>query len=151
MNGYRVAILGATGLVGREFLKVLAQRAFPLAVLKLLANPHGRLLIADEVGLGKTIEAGIILTELKARRWLDHVVVVCPSGLRHKWRQEMRKPLRARLRDSRQRGSGCVHNGRRQRTQPGGPSHHRLARAPATSRQSRAARDVGTQHRRCHR
>jgi aspartate-semialdehyde dehydrogenase len=38
MAGYRVAILGATGLVGREFLKVLAQRRFPVAELRLLAS-----------------------------------------------------------------------------------------------------------------
>ena len=38
MAGYRVAILGATGLVGREFLKVLAERKFPLAELRLLAS-----------------------------------------------------------------------------------------------------------------
>src|SRR3954452_16700510 len=61
------------------------------AVLKLLANPYGRLLIADEVGLGKTIEAGIILTELNARGALDHVLVTCPSPLTEKWRREMRE------------------------------------------------------------
>jgi superfamily II DNA or RNA helicase len=60
------------------------------AVLKLLANPYGRLLIADEVGLGKTIEAGIILTELNARSPLDHVLVGCPSPLTEKWKREMR-------------------------------------------------------------
>jgi len=60
------------------------------AVLKLLANPYGRLLIADEVGLGKTIEAGIILTELNARSPLDHVLVACPSPLTEKWRRDMR-------------------------------------------------------------
>src|SRR3954452_19278813 len=60
------------------------------AVLKLLANPYGRLLIADEVGLGKTIEAGIILTELNARGSLDHVLVTCPSPLTQKWKREMR-------------------------------------------------------------
>ena len=38
MAGYRVAILGATGLVGREFLKVLAQREFPISELRLLAS-----------------------------------------------------------------------------------------------------------------
>lgn len=61
------------------------------AVLKLLGNPYGRLLVADEVGLGKTIEAGIILTELGARRSLDHVLVACPSALTQKWRNEMRE------------------------------------------------------------
>ena len=47
------------------------------------------MLIADEVGLGKTIEAGLIWTELDARRQADRVLVVCPSGLVDKWRQEM--------------------------------------------------------------
>src|SRR4051812_35395966 len=60
------------------------------AVLKLLANPYGRLLITGEVGLGKTIEAGIILTELDARGPLDHILVACPSPLTQKWRHEMR-------------------------------------------------------------
>jgi superfamily II DNA or RNA helicase len=61
------------------------------AVLKLLQSPYSRLLIADEVGLGKTIEAGIILTELQARGTLDHVLVACPSPLTEKWRREMRE------------------------------------------------------------
>lgn len=61
------------------------------AVLKLLASPYGRLLIADEVGLGKTIEAGIILTELSARGSVDHVLIACPSPLKEKWRSEMRE------------------------------------------------------------
>ena len=48
-----------------------------------------RLLIADEVGLGKTIEAGLVWTELEARRLADRVLVVCPSGLVSKWKLEM--------------------------------------------------------------
>ena len=47
------------------------------------------MLIADEVGLGKTIEAGLIWTELDARGAADRVLVVCPSGLVGKWRDEM--------------------------------------------------------------
>ena len=58
--------------------------------LKFLANPDQRLLIADEVGLGKTIEAGIIFLELQARLDLRRVLVVCPSALRYKWQDEMR-------------------------------------------------------------
>jgi SNF2 family DNA or RNA helicase len=58
--------------------------------LKFLANPDQRLLIADEVGLGKTIEAGIIFVELQARLGLDRVLIVCPSSLRQKWQDEMK-------------------------------------------------------------
>lgn len=58
-------------------------------VLKLLQSGKARLLIADEVGLGKTIEAGLIWTELEARQEADRVLVVCPSGLLGKWKEEM--------------------------------------------------------------
>jgi SNF2 family DNA or RNA helicase len=61
-------------------------------VLKLLNSPKQRLLLADEVGLGKTIEAGIIITEISARLGeLSRVLVVCPSMLTEKWQREMRK------------------------------------------------------------
>lgn len=60
-------------------------------LLKILDSPDRRLLIADEVGLGKTIEAGLILTELGAREPLGSVLVVCPSRLREKWRNELNR------------------------------------------------------------
>ena len=50
-------------------------------LLKFLNSPNRRLLVADEVGLGKTIEAGHIMLELKARRELHHVLIVCPKSL----------------------------------------------------------------------
>ncbi|WP_139993856.1 DEAD/DEAH box helicase [Kurthia sp. Dielmo] len=52
-----------------------------------------RLFIADEVGVGKTIESGIIITEMLARkkiRWEKPVIVVCPNILGPKWQKEMR-------------------------------------------------------------
>ena len=58
-------------------------------VIKLLRTGRRSMLLADEVGLGKTIEAGLIWTELDARRQADRVLVVCPSGLVDKWHQEM--------------------------------------------------------------
>lgn len=60
-------------------------------VLKLLQTGQARILIADEVGLGKTIEAGLIWTELEARHEADRVLIVCPSGLVDKWRDEMQE------------------------------------------------------------
>ena len=58
-------------------------------VQKLLDTGTLRLLIADEVGLGKTIEAGLVWTEMEARRQANRVLVVCPSMLVDKWRREM--------------------------------------------------------------
>jgi len=60
-------------------------------LLKVLDSPDRRLLIADEVGLGKTIEAGLILTELHSRKPLDSIMIVCPSRLREKWRNELNR------------------------------------------------------------
>jgi SNF2 family DNA or RNA helicase len=58
-------------------------------VLKMLDSPTGHLLIADEVGLGKTIEAGLIWTELAARMRYRRLLVVCPKVLCEKWRFEL--------------------------------------------------------------
>ncbi len=58
-------------------------------VLKLLGSPTDALLIADEVGLGKTIEAGLIWTELRARFESNRLLVVCPKTLCEKWRVEL--------------------------------------------------------------
>ena len=60
-------------------------------VIKFLNSVDQRLLIADEVGLGKTIEAGIIFEELEARlKGLSRVLVVCPAMLTQKWAGELR-------------------------------------------------------------
>ena len=58
-------------------------------VLKMLTGATQRLLIADEVGLGKTIEAGLIWSELEFRSPLENVLVVCPAVLKKKWQNEM--------------------------------------------------------------
>ena len=60
-------------------------------LLRLLRADQPRLLIADDVGVGKTIEAGLILKELSTRQQLDRVLVLCPKALTTKWRAEMRR------------------------------------------------------------
>jgi superfamily II DNA or RNA helicase len=60
-------------------------------LLRLLHADQPRLLIADDVGVGKTIEAGLILKELSTRQQLDRVIVLCPKALTTKWRAEMRR------------------------------------------------------------
>src|SRR4029079_849670 len=59
-------------------------------LLTLLDSPVNGLLMADEVGLGKTIEAGLIWTEVRARFDMRRLLVVCPAVLREKWREELR-------------------------------------------------------------
>lgn len=59
-------------------------------LLAILDSPVNGLLIADEVGLGKTIEAGLIWTELRARLDMRRLLIVCPAMLREKWRDELR-------------------------------------------------------------
>ena len=58
-------------------------------VLKLLQTPTNGILIADVVGLGKTIEAGLIWTELRSRFNLNRLVILCPTALREKWHDEL--------------------------------------------------------------
>lgn len=62
-------------------------------VLKLIRADRPRLLIADEVGVGKTIEAGLILKELKARMEINSVLIICPKALvaEQKWHKEMKR------------------------------------------------------------
>lgn len=59
-------------------------------LLKAMAMPRISLLLADDVGLGKTIEAGLILSELIHRRRIRRVLVLCPAALRHQWQEELR-------------------------------------------------------------
>jgi len=61
--------------------------------LKLIKSDEPRILIADSVGVGKTIEAGLIIKELEARNELDNVLIICPKPLvaERKWEIEMKR------------------------------------------------------------
>lgn len=60
-------------------------------LLKFLGMAEGRLLLADETGLGKTVEAGYIILEEIARGEGRRVGVLCPARIRSKWRYELWK------------------------------------------------------------
>lgn len=62
-------------------------------VMAMIKADRARLLIADDVGVGKTIEAGLILKELEARKGITSVLVICPRALvtERKWELEMRR------------------------------------------------------------
>src|SRR5262245_54237756 len=59
-------------------------------VVRALTMPRVNLLIADDVGLGKTIEAGLVVQELILRHRVRTVLIVCPSSLQIQWKEEMR-------------------------------------------------------------
>ncbi len=62
-------------------------------VLRFIRSDRPRLLIADGVGVGKTIEAGLILRELQARREINSILIICPRPLvtERKWEREMKR------------------------------------------------------------
>lgn len=59
------------------------------AALRALSVMRGRALLADEVGLGKTIEAGIVMKELLVRGLVHNVLVLTPASLTEQWREEL--------------------------------------------------------------
>lgn len=57
---------------------------------KIIKSDKPRLLIADEVGVGKTIEAGLIFEEFKKRGAVESCLIICPKDLTLKWKSEMK-------------------------------------------------------------
>lgn len=77
-------------------LSSLASGVIPLphqlhVLNRAMENNTIRYILADEVGLGKTIEAGMIIKELKARGLIRRTLVVCPTGLVTQWAAEMQE------------------------------------------------------------
>ncbi|MCB9508334.1 MAG: DEAD/DEAH box helicase [Myxococcales bacterium] len=73
----------------RAGIKLLSHQLTPLA--KALRLPRANLFIADDVGLGKTIEAGLVLQELTLRQRVDFTLVVCPASVTLQWRDELER------------------------------------------------------------
>ncbi|WP_165435764.1 SNF2-related protein [Micromonospora violae] len=60
------------------------------AARTVLARMGGRGILADEVGLGKTVEAGLVIKELMLRGLAQRILIICPAPLRDQWRDELR-------------------------------------------------------------
>src|SRR5271157_2522559 len=62
-------------------------------VVRAIQMPRVNLLVADDIGLGKTIEAGMVALELIIRHRARKVLIVCPSSLQIQWQEQMRDKL----------------------------------------------------------
>lgn len=71
----------------RAGIQLMRHQLVPLE--RALELPRANLFIADDVGLGKTIEAGLVLQELRLRQRVDFVLVVCPAAICLQWRDEL--------------------------------------------------------------
>jgi hypothetical protein len=73
----------------RAGIKIMNHQLTPL--MKALELPRANLFIADDVGLGKTIEAGLVLQELLLRQQADFVLIACPASIALQWKSEMQR------------------------------------------------------------
>lgn len=93
---YRIVLLKLLQEISQGMLTSLKEGIIPLPhqlyVLKrALSDSKVRYILADEVGLGKTIEAGLIIRELKARGLIKRILIVCPKGLVSQWNLELKE------------------------------------------------------------
>jgi superfamily II DNA or RNA helicase len=91
IQAYRYSMLhGAAPLLSLQRSSVIPTnyQLVPV-VMALKSSNRVRMMIADDVGLGKTIEAGLIVSELMARNLASRILVVCPRNLREQWREAL--------------------------------------------------------------
>jgi len=90
LRAYRLSLLhGTAPLLSLQRSRVIPKDYQLVPVVMALEMPRVRMLIADDVGLGKTIEAGLIITELFARQMASRLLVVVPANLREQWREAL--------------------------------------------------------------
>ena len=93
---YRAAAGKVLEIISKQpILSPISAKIIPLphqihALTRALQNEKIRVLLADEVGLGKTIEAGLIIKELKIRNRIKRVLIIAPKGLVGQWIEELR-------------------------------------------------------------
>ncbi|MDG6995557.1 MAG: DEAD/DEAH box helicase [Nitrososphaerota archaeon] len=82
-------IHGTAPLLSLQRSRVVPELFQMVPVVMSLDMPRVRMLIADDVGLGKTIEAGLIVSELFARQRATKLLIVCPANLREQWQEQL--------------------------------------------------------------
>lgn len=92
LRAYRCTMLhGSAPLLSLQRSSVIPTNYQLVPVVMALEQEPVRLLIADDVGLGKTIEAGLVATELFARQRARRMLVVTPANLREQWQQALER------------------------------------------------------------
>jgi len=90
LRAYRLSLLhGTAPLISLQRSRVIPKDYQLVPVVMALETPRVRMLLADDVGLGKTVEAGLIITELLARQMATRVLVIVPANLREQWREAL--------------------------------------------------------------
>ncbi len=89
-TAYRLSIAHNTGyLLGLSRTRLVIEPYQLAPVLQVMSAPRQRFMLAEDVGMGKTIEAGLIATELIARGRGDRILIVVPAALQDQWADEM--------------------------------------------------------------
>jgi len=90
LRAYRLSLLhGTAPLLSLQRSRVIPKDYQLVPVVMALEMPRVRMLLADDVGLGKTIEAGLIITELLARQMASRLLVIVPANLREQWQETL--------------------------------------------------------------
>ena len=84
------ALLYQDKIVAANNFKIVPLPHQVLAVNQIMGQFMPRCLIADEVGLGKTIEASLIFEELKLRNMVKRIIIITPAGLTSQWKDELK-------------------------------------------------------------
>jgi superfamily II DNA or RNA helicase/HKD family nuclease len=84
-----LSFANVNGILSNSVIEILPHQI--LAAHKIISSASRRFLLADEVGLGKTFEAGIITKELMSRGEAERVLIITPAGLVDQWHEDMEK------------------------------------------------------------
>ena len=90
LRAHQLALVhGSAPIVGLQRSRAIPTEFQIVPLLMALGRDRVRLLIADDVGIGKTVEAGLVLAELLARGIARRVLIVTPWNLREQWREAL--------------------------------------------------------------